>query len=286
METKVASPEGLSRARKLSALIARTLDQRSAEGILTNEHLADILIAMPPDRAMQAIKSCLSEMDDAALAERIGRFVLGIKAPAANAAAQVAKDTAGKIAEAVSGPVDASYWKSPEIQGIDDPDVKEALQALEKDPNVAEPHVKLGVRLVFLDWKEEAVIAYRRALEIDPRRVNCNDLANLLKGLGQYKEAIDVYKCAIERGDRIDYWSLGGILVLSGQYEEAVNAYKTAIQNKPHDIFIYLYLGRVLANLGRNREALDILEAGLKLPTKGIGRSAIEKLRDELLRKV
>jgi tetratricopeptide (TPR) repeat protein len=91
-------------------------------------------------------------------------------------------------------------------------------------------------------------------------------LATSYEKSGMYKEAIEVYKRALKLDpDRVDsYVSLGLDYYKIGKYSEAVDAYKQAIKIKPDEQSAYNKLAAVYILLGEYSLALDAFKESLK----------------------
>lgn len=63
----------------------------------------------------------------------------------------------------------------------------------------------------------------------------------------------------------ITFFGLGRVYLEEGQYEEAAQAFRKAIELKPDYTAVYLLLGEALQNLNRLEEAIEVYEQGLKV---------------------
>lgn len=106
---------------------------------------------------------------------------------------------------------------------------------------------------------EEAIAAYRRAIELNPDiSWSHHNLGEALAKLGQFQEAIAAYRRAIELNPDFSwsYHHLGDILDRQQQWEEAVVAFSRAIELNPEHFGSYCGLGQSLVNLGQLDEAI------------------------------
>ena len=106
---------------------------------------------------------------------------------------------------------------------------------------------------------EEAIAAYRSAIELDPNLyVSHQKLGEALAKLGQFEEAITAYRHAIELKPDFSwsYHHLGDALDRQQQWEEAVAAFRKAIELDADHFGSYCGLGQSLVKLGRLDEAI------------------------------
>ena len=129
----------------------------------------------------------------------------------------------------------------------------------------------LGCELVNLGQHEEAIAAYNKALEIDPKyHFAWNNLGLTLNKLGHYREAIAVYNKALEIDpkDHFAWHNLGNSLNDLGRNSEAITAFETALEIDRKYHFAWNGLGATLNDLGRHSEAIAALEKALKIDRK------------------
>src|SRR5262245_30222130 len=173
-----------------------------------------------------------------------------------------------------------------------------ALKALELDPTLGEAHAALGMALFAYDLKfaearrefqraielnpnyatahqwyaecglivlgkfDDAVAEMKRAVELDPLSIIINaDLGNTLCTVHRYDEAIEQLRKTVEMEPNFYYahWNLGQALAMKGLIEEAKAEYEKAIAMDNDPVPLAL-LGHLYAGLGKQADALDILE--------------------------
>jgi superkiller protein 3 len=142
-------------------------------------------------------------------------------------------------------------------------------KAIELDPKLAAAYYNLGNRLSDLGKKEEAIAAYRKAIELDPKLAAAyNNLGNRLSELGKKEEAIAAYRKAIELDPKYAkaYSNLGNRLSDLGKKEDAISAHRKAIELDPKSAAAYYNLGLVLDDLGKKEEAISAFRKALSLP--------------------
>ena len=114
----------------------------------------------------------------------------------------------------------------------------------------------------------EALEAYRRALELDPRLAEAHvNLGRQLHLTGERGRAEPHYREAVRLSpdDPTPHFNLGVLLEESGQRDEAVHAYRQAILRDPDFADAHCNLGLLLESLGRRQEAVRHLMAARKL---------------------
>jgi CHAT domain-containing protein/Flp pilus assembly protein TadD len=123
----------------------------------------------------------------------------------------------------------------------------------------------------------EAIAAYRRAIQIDPNlAVAHNNLGIVLARRGRLQEAADAYREAIRLDPNLAnaYNNLAEVLQDLGQPQEAEQAQAQAstVLNSANSTSVidYINLGRALGNQGKHEEAIAAYEIALELnPTLG-----------------
>jgi tetratricopeptide (TPR) repeat protein len=106
---------------------------------------------------------------------------------------------------------------------------------------------------------EEAIAAYRNAIELNPDLSwSHHNLGEALAKLGKLEEAIVAYRSAIELNPDFSwsYHHLGDALDRQQQWQEAVVAFRRAIELNPEHFGSYCGLGQSLAKLGQLDEAI------------------------------
>ena len=99
---------------------------------------------------------------------------------------------------------------------------------------------------------EEAILAYRKALSLEPDHADAyNNMGVTLQDQGKLEKAIEAYKKALSiKPDYAEaYINMGVALKDQGKLEEAINSYNTALAVKPDLAEAYYYLGNSLKNI-------------------------------------
>jgi tetratricopeptide (TPR) repeat protein len=105
-------------------------------------------------------------------------------------------------------------------------------QAIELDPKYAYPWNGLGIVYHRQGRYEEAIATYRQAIELDPKdALPWNGLGIVYSNQDRHEEAIAAYRQAIELAPKFSPpWNgLGNVYRDQGQYDEATVAYRQAI---------------------------------------------------------
>ncbi len=140
-----------------------------------------------------------------------------------------------------------------------------------KRPRNARAYEQLGTALVMRGQKDEAAIAYRRAVDVDPDFVSARaNLANALFETGNVEEASRQYReVLLAQPHRVEARiNLGHTLRLMGRVDECIEAFQAAtrvdVERTTPQILAsaHFNLGSVLAGRGTLDEALrEFLEA-------------------------
>gem|GEM_PF-352562 len=153
---------------------------------------------------------------------------------------------------------------------------EEALEAykkaLELSPKYVTAQYGLGNTLSELGRTEEAVVAYKKAMELNPVDVNIRSaLVNVLLDIGRKEEAVEVCKGAIENHlENFDILrTIGENLLDLKRYEEAVDIYKKALSYDYTDSDAHYELGRALSLAGRTDDAIDHYEVAAEFNPTG-----------------
>jgi len=116
-----------------------------------------------------------------------------------------------------------------------------------------------GDRLLESGNLEEAIAAYRHAIELNPDLSwSYHNLGEALGKLGQFEDAIAAFRRAIELNPDFSwsYHHLGDALDRQQQWEEAVVAFRRAIELNPEHFGSYVGLGQSLMKLGQLDETI------------------------------
>ena len=130
-------------------------------------------------------------------------------------------------------------------------------------PEYVDAQSNLGNLLRSNGRMDEALAAYQKALAIQPNHPQAlNNLGVALKDLRKYDEAIDAYRQAIAsdgtRGD--SHFNLANLLSVKNHHAEAEKEYRLAIELQPSLLHAYEALTRLLQNMGRDCDAVEVVQ--------------------------
>ncbi len=141
-------------------------------------------------------------------------------------------------------------------------------KALEIKPDFAEAHYNLGVALARRGQVDEAIAHYRQVLKIKPDFADAhNNLGNALADRGQVDEAVAYYRKALEiKPDFAGaHNNLGMALAGRGQDDEAIAHYRKSLEIMPDYAGVHYNLGKVLAGRGQVDEAMAHYRKALEI---------------------
>jgi tetratricopeptide (TPR) repeat protein len=135
-----------------------------------------------------------------------------------------------------------------------------AARALKIDDTLAEAHFSLGTILHNFDWDwPGAEREYKQALDLNPNYALGHFwYADYLMGMGRFDEAMVALRRAQEL-DPISPWInvvTGEVYLWSRQYDRAIEQYLRSLEMHPNNPSIHTDLGEVYALKGRYEEAI------------------------------
>ena len=139
---------------------------------------------------------------------------------------------------------------------------------VKKSPNKARPHNNLGFEYDKKNLVEEAILEFRKALEINPSYLNAQknlNLAYMKKGVDE--EAIIGYQrlLGLSPKDKEAYVNLGIAYSRKGMQGQAVDSFKRALTIDPQYIDAYYNLGLAYYKSGNLNDAVAQWEKLLKI---------------------
>lgn len=146
---------------------------------------------------------------------------------------------------------------------------KEAIEALEKavaiDPKHWKAHNNLALAAVDIGELELAEAHYRDSLAIKPQPAIYNDLGVVLEREGLSEEAVVAFRKAVklDPASASAHFNLGSSLVRSGKFAEAERHLRRAVDKDPN-AQTYTGLGIVLWQMGRADEAIANLKSAIE----------------------
>jgi tetratricopeptide (TPR) repeat protein len=153
-------------------------------------------------------------------------------------------------------------------KGQTDEAIVEYKKALEIDPNYDAAHNNLGNALLRKGQIDEAIIHYQKALEINPNHAKAqNNLGNAFLQKGQIDEAIIHYQKALEINPDFAkvHYNLGDALLQKGRLDEAIAQFQKALEINPNIAETHNNLGIALAQKGQLDEAIAHFQEALRL---------------------
>jgi len=138
------------------------------------------------------------------------------------------------------------------------PAQKNCKIALALNDQLAPVYVTLGIIDEGAGEHEEAVKAFRRALELDPINASAHaELAGVQEAQGRMDEAEATFKKAgqLRPGDWTSASALGGFYFRRGRYREAINYFRQVTELAPDNAAGYSNLGSVYYSAGQYADA-------------------------------
>jgi tetratricopeptide (TPR) repeat protein len=142
---------------------------------------------------------------------------------------------------------------------------------VKKSPNKARPYSNLGVAQKLQNKTDEAVLNFRKALQLDPDFDSAHDnLGIILDDQGKTEEAIGHFRRAIEINPKFvkAHNNLGVALIKQDQPNEAVEHFLQALQIQPDFALSYSNLGLAYVKQGKIDEAVAAYLKALQLNPK------------------
>jgi len=153
----------------------------------------------------------------------------------------------------------------------DQEDTEAATNTLEEvirlDPNIVDAHVMLGNLFTRRNLHQQAVAAYRKAIELNPdydlAKIN---LAIAYKEWERYKEASSILEEVVSRQPRNSRanFHLGDVYRRQGMYDKAMKYYKQGIEYDPNSATLNAELGLCYYYQGLQSEAEENLQQALE----------------------
>ena len=147
-------------------------------------------------------------------------------------------------------------------------------RAIQLHPNSATAYNNLGIALSAGGKLEEALAAFRRAIQLRPNYANAyNNLGNALSAGGKLEQALAAFRRAIEinPNSALAYNNLGVALSAGGKLEEALAAYRRAIQLNPNYANAYNNLDIALYAQGKLDKALAAFRRAIEINPNSAG---------------
>ncbi len=136
--------------------------------------------------------------------------------------------------------------------------------AVQLNPQYAEAYCNCGRALQALGERKEAVAAFRRALELKPDYVKAHrSLGEVLWELGQMEDARASFERALALApeDEDTCVALAAFFERSSKLEDGLAMAEQALRSRPGYVQAHVLAAKCEKRLGREREAIDRLEA-------------------------
>ena len=134
----------------------------------------------------------------------------------------------------------------------------------ESDTNKANALLYTAEANLMLEQEEEAITAYKKALEYDPKNTKLlMILGNVLQGQGKVEEAIEYFELAVSYGDEDVLPAVGAAYMSMDCFEEAKTVLLRYAKNNPLDVKTNYYLSKCSYELGETTAALIYVENAL-----------------------
>ena len=134
--------------------------------------------------------------------------------------------------------------------------------------NSAEFNYILGNTLKIQDKNDEAIIAYKKSLELNENFSEAyNNLANVQKKIERFDDALLNYKNAIRsKEDNLEaYYNLANLFKSLKKYDEAIKNYKNVIKLNPNFSDAYNNIGTIYSILGKFSDAREFYLKSIKI---------------------
>jgi tetratricopeptide (TPR) repeat protein len=139
---------------------------------------------------------------------------------------------------------------------------------IERNPTAWMAHNNLGAFLLRAGKVDEAIVHFRKALEIKADHVEAQaNLGNALLQEGELDNAIAEYDKALEiKPDYAEvHYNLGNVLLRKGQVDQAIAHYEKALAIKPDYADVHNNLGIVLLQKGQVDEAIAHYQRAIEI---------------------
>jgi Tfp pilus assembly protein PilF len=191
----------------------------------------------------------------------------------AGVAALVAAASAGARPSFAQGPPDAESSFNSGLQHLRENRPQMALEEFKKavKGDDKSPYFQKGLGLAYsqLGKYDEAIVAFRRALAINPYYVDVrNDLGAALVLSGKRTEGraewVAAYNEPTNPTPDLSARNLGQSYLEDGNFQEAASWFRSSFSKNPKQVAAYTGLAAALTGLQRPEEAVPVLEAAAK----------------------
>lgn len=172
---------------------------------------------------------------------------------------------------ASTNPTSSAYYKLAmlsESQGNYQDAVLSYRRALELNPDRWDAHGRAGALLYKQGKMAEAIEHYRVFVQFNPTSIEAREnLATALVNQGQPREAVEHFRKLLQLSPDSNRArvKLGTVLAVAGRLDEAAEVVATAAEKDPKDGRVLLQLGRILAAQGKLDNAIVHFREATKL---------------------
>ncbi len=150
------------------------------------------------------------------------------------------------------------------------------------DPNFTSIRANLAMALHQTGNLEEAIEHYRAVAEQDPTHiVSRMNMGNALDSLGRTEQAIEAFRSAtqveparwtprVAQKLASAHFNLGNVFVRQGDNHSAIIEYEQSVRHHPDNPRVRAALGQILTRVSRFDEAIEQLEAALRLAPESL----------------
>jgi eukaryotic-like serine/threonine-protein kinase len=164
-----------------------------------------------------------------------------------------------------------AYWRNFErtkdVQWLELAQDADA-HAIEIGDRFAGVHVNLGMIYAATGRNEQALVEFKRALDLDPLSVDAyRELGNTYEAMNRIQDAEVTYQRAIQLrpGDWLSNGNLGAFYYRHGRYADAEPLFRKQIDLTPDNFIGYSNLGGLYILLGRDAEAEALLKKSVSV---------------------
>jgi tetratricopeptide (TPR) repeat protein len=155
-------------------------------------------------------------------------------------------------------------------------------KAIKENPEDAGARINLSAALGQLKKYQEAITQLQEAIRLEPENVTAHfNLGSLQVTSGDYKEAIKHFQFVVKKNpkDSQAHLALANGFQKEQQFDKAIEHYKVALTLDPGLSWAWIDLASVLRSVGRQAEALKVLEeAHSRIPYDGPIAHALARL--------
>lgn len=152
-----------------------------------------------------------------------------------------------------------------------------AVEMLRQNPNNVQSHINLGIIYQMQGKIEEAITAFEKSLQLQPKRFDIYMLLGpLYEHKDEYQEALHTY----QRYEQIEtnlpapiYAAMAGVHLQLNNIEEAKNYATKGIQTDNNSWRSHYLLGRAYSELNEHKKQLEHYQEAVKIIDKMIERS-------------